>query len=212
MARTFYKSIKKSIKYWWIPLLIGILFIASGLFAFFTPEAAYVSLAMIFSLTFLLSGLFEIFFSLSNKDELDNWGWTLAFGILTTLVGLLLVTNIALSLEIFAYYVGFMILFRSISGISMSLDLKSYGVGSWGISLFTSIIGVILGFILLWNPILAGMTAVFWAGLAFISAGFYAIFFSLNLRKIKKYPGKISSELRERYEDIRKEIEKELKE
>ncbi len=211
MARTFYKSVKNSIKYWWIPLIIGIIFIGAGIFSFFTPLTAYTTLAIIFSITFLFSGIFEVVFSLSNKDELDNWGWTFAFGLVTAIVGVYLVFNPLLSLEIFAYYIGFLVLFRSISAISLSLDLKQYGVSDWGMSMFVGVIGVILGLILLFNPILAGMTAVFWAGLAFITVGFFAISFALSLRKIKKAPSKISQELRDRYEAIRKEIEHELK-
>lgn len=207
MARTFYKSIKNSIKYWWVLLIIGLLFVGLGIYSFSYPLASYAALAMIFSVSFLFSGISEIIFSIANKDEIDNWGWMLAYGIMTTIIGFLLMVNPLLSLEIFAYYVGFLVLFRSISGISYSIDLRNFGIQGWGFSMFTSIVGVILAVILLWNPQLAGFTAVIWLGLAIITSGLFAIFTSFQLKRVKNMPKRISDDLRRRYEEIRKEIE-----
>ena len=207
MARTFYKSIKNSIKYWWILLIIGLLFIGLGIYCFSFPTASYFAISVYFAVSFLFSGISEIVFSISNKDEIDSWGWTLAYGIITTIVGFMLVVNPILSLEVFAYYVGFLILFRSISGISYAFDLKNYGVKDWGVSLFLAIIGLIISLILLSSPQLAGLTAVAWLGLAVISSGLFAIFISFQLKKIKDLPNNISDDLRSRYEQIRKEIE-----
>lgn len=207
MARTFYKSIKESIKYWWILLLIGLLFIGLGVYCFVNPLASYAALSLVFSISFLFSGISEIIFSIANKDEIDSWGWTLAYGIVTTIVGFLLVVNPVLSLEVFAYYVGFLILFRSISGISHSFDLKNYGVKDWGFSLFISIISLILAIILLWTPQLAGLTAVVWLGMAVITSGLFAVFLSFQLKRIKDLPDNLSEDLKRRYAQIKQEIE-----
>ncbi|MCA4782732.1 DUF308 domain-containing protein [Empedobacter stercoris] len=207
MARTFYKSIKNSVKYWWILLIIGLLFVGLGIYTFVSPVASYVALSVFFAVSFLFSGISEIVFSLSNKDEIDSWGWTLAFGIITAIIGFMLVINPILSLEVFAFYVGFLVLFRSISGISYAFELKNYGVKDWGFSLFFAIIGLIISIILISNPQLAGLTAVMWLGLAIISSGIFAIFISFQLKRVKNLPNTISDDLRRRYEDIRKEIE-----
>ena len=207
MARTFYKSIKNSIKYWWILSIIGILFIGLGIYCFANPLASYTALSIFFAVSFLFSGISEIIFSLSNKDEIDSWGWTLAYGIVTTIVGLLLVTNPILSLEVFAAYIGFLVMFRSIAGISYAFDLKNYGVKDWSTTLTISIVGLILAFILLASPALAGLTAVTWMAFAIIASGVFAVYVSLQLKRVKGIPQKISDDLRKRYEDIRKEIE-----
>ncbi|WP_313384926.1 HdeD family acid-resistance protein [Chishuiella sp.] len=207
MARTFYKSIKNSIKYWWISLIIGLLFIGLGIYCFAFPDTSYIILSTFFAISFLFSGVSEIIFSISNKDEIDSWGWTLAYGILTTVVGFMLVVNPILSLQVFAFYVGFLFLFRSISGISYAFDLKNYGVKDWGISLFLAILGLIFSFILLSSPQLAGLTAVAWVGLAIISSGFFAIFIAFQLKKLKDLPKHASEDLKNRYNEIRKEIE-----
>ncbi|WP_313375056.1 HdeD family acid-resistance protein [Chishuiella sp.] len=207
MARTFFKSVKNSVKYWWISLIIGLLFITLGIYCFVYPTTAYLALSSFFAVAFLFSGIAEIIFSISNKDQIDNWGWTLAYGILTTVVGFMLVTNEILTLQVFSFYVGFLILFRSISGISYAFDLKNYGIKDWGISLFFAILGLVLSFILISSPELAGLTAVVWLGLAIISAGFFAIFISLQLKKLKDIPKNAPEDLKRKYDEIRKELE-----
>jgi uncharacterized membrane protein HdeD (DUF308 family) len=74
----------------------------------------------------------------------------------------MLVVNPILSLEVFAYYVGFLVLFRSISGISYAFDLKNYCNKIESVSLFLAIVGLVVSFILLSKPQLAGLTAVAW--------------------------------------------------
>ena len=66
----FFKTIRNTIKHWYVPAIIGALFIVLGGYLFTVPESAYLSLVMLFSISFLASGIMEIFFSVQNKDEL----------------------------------------------------------------------------------------------------------------------------------------------
>ena len=202
----FFKTIRNAIKYWYLPLLFGLFFVAIGIWVFKTPLESYLTLAFLFSISFIVSGLFEIVFSISNKDDLDNWGWTLTTGILTLLMGVLLVMNPGISMLTLPYYVGFVIMFRSIGAISLSLDLKSYGVLDWGTLMGIGILGVLFAFILLWNPLFAGMSVVIWTALAFIIAGIYNIYFSFKLKKLHDLPNKLSNVLMKKYEDLESEI------
>lgn len=108
-----------------------------------------------------------------------------------------------------ALYVGFVILFRSISTVSFALDVKRYGSPNWGWLLALGILGALFAIILIWNPVLAGMTIVFWTGLAFLLSGIFSIFFSMQVRKLHKHSEKISSEWRERYHALQNDLRKE---
>lgn len=186
MATNFVKSIRSSIKHWYIPLLIGILFLVIGIYTLRAPLASYVALSVLFSISFLLAGLFEIVFSISNRDELDNWGWTLTFGIITLLIGLLLVARPELSMATLPFYVGFLVMFRSISAIGFAIDLRHYHVEDWAILLVFGIIGLLFSFILLWNPLFAGLTVVIWTALALLASGVFSIYLAMKLKKLKK--------------------------
>lgn len=183
----FEKSIKNSIKHWWVPLLVGVLFLLMGAYSFYSPMGAYESLTIVFVVTFLFSGLSEISFAIANRHEIDNWGWTLTLGIVTAIIGFILFLRPLESMEVLAYFIGFWVLFRSISGISYSLDLKKYGTANWGGLLALSILGVLIGLIMILNPVLAGFTAVIWLGCGLVVAGIFAISLAFGLKKLKKH-------------------------
>lgn len=177
-------SIKAAIRHWYIPLLVGLFFIVVSVVAFTSPVTSLLTLAVLFSLSFLLGGAAEIVFSVANRHQMHNWGWTLGFGLVTFIVGVLLFLNPALSLTTLAFYIGFVILFRSISAISFSFDLRRFGSRDWGLLLAFGILGALFSFILLWNPVFAGMSVVILVALSFLSAGLFSIYFSLQLRKL----------------------------
>lgn len=210
MAFKILKSIKNRINNWWIPLLIGIVFIFAGIYTLLNPSISYLTLSLIFSVSFLFSGVSEIIFSISNRKEMDNWGWFLAYGILTTVVGLILINNPLITLEVFSFYIGFLILFRAISGISVSFDLKDFGMENWWIILVLSILLLSFAIMALVFPSLAGLTAVYWVGMGIILAGVISIYYSIQLKRIKNIPDRISDDLRKRYESLKEEINKKI--
>lgn len=207
---TFFKTVKNAIKHWYIPLLTGVLFIFLGIYTLTSPQESYLALSVLFSLTFIASGVSEIYFAISNREALDNWGWILFFGIISLMIGILMIANPALSMITMPFYVGFLVLFRSIAGISFALDLKSYGVLDWGNLMIAAILGLLFSFILIWNPLFAGISIVIWTGLSLIFAGGYAIFLSFKLKKLKDSPERISKDLKEKWDKLNEEINQEL--
>jgi len=199
-----------TVKNWYIPLIVGILFISAGIFAFASPQATYYTLSLLFSTSFLIAGFFEVVFSIANRKYMDNWGWTLVFGLVTFFFGFVMTLQPEFSMLTLAVFVGFTLLFRSIAAISFAIDIKDYGVSQWGLLLALGIIGIILSLILLINPELAGATLVMWTGFTFIALGVFSIFLSLRLRKVKHVAKNISKDLRSRFEAISKEIKEEM--
>ena len=74
------------------------------------------------------------------------------------------------------------------------------------------VLGLLLGFILLWNPAFAGLTAVVLTAMALVITGIYSIMISLKLKKLHDLPKKVSKELINRYHEAEKEIIKALEE
>lgn len=173
-----------SIKHWYLPLLVGIVLLLLGIYVFITPLASYLALSLIFSISFLVSGILQITFSLVNRKELHSWGWYLAGGILYALLGLILVSHPELSIATLPFVVGFFLLFKSVNALAWAYDLKHMGVRRWGNIAIAAVLGIIFSFILLWNPIFAGASLVIWTGLAFMFAGFAGILFSIYLKRM----------------------------
>ncbi|MBN3583976.1 DUF308 domain-containing protein [Algoriphagus aestuarii] len=194
MTNRPFKTIQKALSYWYLLTIIGVLFILLGMYVFSTPLASYLVLATLFSLSFLASGLSELTFAYGNRKQLDHWGWFLASGLVSTMIGILLLTNPALSMVTLPLYVGFGVLFKSIVGISFALSLKDHG-DEYQSLLWMGIAGVILSFILIWNPGIIGMTLVTITALIFILLGIVAVLFSLKLKKLHDLPGKIKDKI-----------------
>lgn len=190
MPNPFLKTIKGAVKHWYLPLIVGLLFLVIGVYTFMSPVEAYITLAILFSISYIFSGISDIFFAISNRHELDNWGWALAIGVATLLVGILLYIHPEITMVTLPFMIGFLMLFRSVSGIGFALDLKNYGGNSWGYLLALGILGTLVSFFLLFNPIAAGMTLVAATGLVMLIIGIFHVFLALKLRKLRgKFKG-----------------------
>jgi uncharacterized membrane protein HdeD (DUF308 family) len=210
MSTSPLKTVVSSIKHWWIPLIIGVVLAGAGIYVFATPLASYLALSLIFSVSFLVSGILQMTFAIANRKELNSWGWYLAGGILYTLFGILLVSRPEISIVTLPFVVGFFVLFKSANALAWAYDLNSMGIKNWGNIAIVAVLGLIFSFILLWNPLFAGLSLVIWTGLAFLLTGIASIMLSFHLKKIKDIPGKISDDLKQRIESIKNEYHQAL--
>jgi len=185
MATTILNSAQSAVKNWWISLLLGILYIIAGIWVFQTPLASYVSLSIVFSVFIFASGISQIVFSISNKNEIQGWGWYLAGGILDLIIGILLITHPLMTMAILPFYVGFWLLFQGFMAIGLSFQFKSAGMPSWGWLLFLGFLTLLFSFLLLANPVFAGLSIVYMTAFALITAGIFRIFLAFDLKKIK---------------------------
>lgn len=153
----------------------------------------------------------EIFFSVQNKDELDGWGWYFASGIFTLIIGIILVTKPLVAGTTLPFFVGFILLFRSIQGLGFAFELKNYGVIRWVNLAIVSVLGMVLSILLVANLIFAGISLVVLTALSFIFAGVASIVLAFQLKKLKTLPQKNSKKLKEKIEDLKEEYYKKIK-
>ncbi|AIM39236.1 membrane protein [Sphingobacterium sp. ML3W] len=189
MENPILEKIKSSVKHWYIPLILGILFILVGIWVSRTPLAAYLTLAIIFATTFLVAGILEIIYAIVNRNTLNHWVWELISGIIGLFLGFLLISNPAISMVALSLYVGFGILFYSITGIGKALELKKHGFKGWIYTMIIGVAGLILSFIMIWNPVFGGMTIVFYTSFSFIILGVLNIFLSIKMKGLNKRLG-----------------------
>ncbi len=184
MENSLLNTAKNSVRYWYLPLIFGILFIIVGIWVFITPMASFVTLSYIFAFTFLFAGLLEVIYAISNRRTIYNWGWSLAGGIIGLIVGFLLVSNPGISMVALPLYVGFAIVVYAIGGIGRSVALRRYRIRSWGYLMFTSVLGLVFGLLMMFNPVFGGLTIVIYTALSFITLGAIYIFLAIRMRKI----------------------------
>lgn len=177
-------------------MIIGVLFILFGIYIFTKPLETYITLSVFFSVSFIVSGIFDIYFSIQNKDVLNGWGWYFVSGLLTLIMGIYLISNPVISLAVLPFYVGFTMLFRSFQLLGHSFDLRNLKILNWGNLAIVSVLGILLSFILIFNPMFSGFSIVVVTALTFIFVGISSVFLSFNLKKIKDLPEKIADEFK----------------
>lgn len=207
---TFLKTIRNTVKYWYAPAIIGVLFIVLGVYIFTVPEMTYLSLVVLFSYSFLFSGVLEIWFSIENRRELEGWGWYLASGIFSLLIGILLVIHPVMAAATLPLFVGFSLLFRSFQGLGFAFELRNYGVLKWENLALVSVLGIIFSFLLIANPIVTGVSLVVLTALSFIFVGVNAVVLAFQLRKLKTLPGRVQKDLKDKIESLKEEYYKNL--
>ncbi len=204
------KSFTKTVKHWYFPLILGVLFIICGLYVFVSPAETYLTLALLFALSFLVWGLSDVFFSIDNRKLLRSWGWYFVGGLVSLLMGFYLLIHPVVSMEVLPFVVGFMLLFRSFELLGFAFEVKEAGVLNWGNLAIASVLGIIVSFVLLAWPVFTGVWLVVLTGLAFIFTGIASIILSLNLKKLKAWGDKLSGDLKDRIEKLNSEIKEAL--
>ncbi|QKJ64145.1 DUF308 domain-containing protein [Flavobacterium sp. M31R6] len=192
---TIIKSFSNVAKHWYLPLILGILFIICGIWAFRSPIGTYLALSILFSVSFIVSGIGDIAFAVVNVKTLKSWGWHLVSGLISFLLGIYLVAYPGLSMSILSFVVGFTLLFRSFLLLGFSFELKELGVKSWGWTTVMSVLCVLFCFMLLSNPIFTGLSIAMFTALSFIFSGIASIVLSFGLKRIKKSFKEMNAEI-----------------
>ncbi|GGB02439.1 HdeD family acid-resistance protein [Puia dinghuensis] len=174
-----------AIRNWWWFIIVGLLFIVSGIAVLSRPLEGYVSLSVLFSIAILGIGISQIVFAIGNKDILPGWGWTLASGIIDVAVGAYLFMFPVVTMATLPYFVGFWLMFRSFYIMGASMDIQSFGISGWGWLFSGGILLLILSGLILYFPTAAAVGIVAWSGLAFLTGGLLSIVLAFKLRGIK---------------------------
>lgn len=194
-------TIANAIKHWYIPMIIGLLFIIFWGYIFTVPLEAYMTLSILFSVSFIISWVLEIFFAIQNRKELDSWAWYLTAWVFGLIVWILLLINQETSMAILPFVVGFVLLLRSVQLMGIAFDLKKYKVIRWWNLAIIGVIGIVISILLILNPTFTGISLVVLTALGFIILWVALIVLSFDLKKVKKVAKKVKEEIKEMIEE-----------
>ena len=184
--KSFIDTINFGVKNWWVSLLLGLLYILIAICLMFTPLASYVALSVLFSVSMFVSGTLEILFAVTNRKNISSWGWYLAGGIIDMILGFYLIAYPLLSMEVIPFIIAFWLMFRGFSSVGYAMDLKRYGTKDWGWYIALGILAVICSLIILWQPAVGAIYAVYMISFAFLIIGFFRIMLSFELKNLHK--------------------------
>lgn len=174
-------------KYWWLPLISGLIFIGFGVWCLCDPSASLPILAYIFAGFIGLIGIFNLVYGLANTGRNEGWGWAAAGGVVEILFSILLffIPTPVLT-YVFAYGVGIYIIFMSIYSFFDSYSMSRYSSSLfWWILLFL-LASLVFALIFILGPIGGAVLGWLYIGISFICYGVFRILISAKLNKINR--------------------------
>ncbi len=107
-------------------LLAAILYVGAGIVLLSNPIEGSISLTFLLGVIYTILGLVRIFFSMSIR--LPHWGWSLTNGVITLLLGVLILSSWpASSLFIIGLFVGIDIFFCGLAYTMVAIGMRKGG-------------------------------------------------------------------------------------
>lgn len=142
LMKAFYKS----------SLATSIILLIIGLLLFFKSTEAIIGLSYIIGIILIVLGLVAIimFFKESSEDLKNDLN--IVYGIVSLVFGILMIVNPEALANFIPFVVGIIILINSAIKITYAVEAKNDNDDIWKSSLIMSIISLICGIIILFNP------------------------------------------------------------
>ncbi|MEI7013064.1 HdeD family acid-resistance protein [Leptospira licerasiae] len=173
-------------KHWWLQILVGILWIATGIITVLFPGQSFLVLALAFSVILAATGASHIIFSLYNRRHTEIFIWNLVVGVLDILIGSLLFIHPEITAVTLPFVFGFLLIFRSVSLISFSIEIRRLRNSHWGYVLVLGISTLLFAIFVLFFPLIGIFTIVFWTGVGFLVSGLGNLYLGWKEFKIER--------------------------
>ncbi|MGG5372721.1 HdeD family acid-resistance protein [Enterococcus sp. AZ196] len=159
--------------------LMGLLFILVSLLSFRDPQSSLLAIVYVFALSAILKGIFELFFR-RKIHEFTNQKSTflIVLGVFDLLVGIFFLFNLSAGLVALPFVFAIWFLFDSIAGLLTASIYKIESTGYYWFHVIVNVIGILLGIMLLFNPLTSALTLAFLVGFYFMMAGISLIAYS----------------------------------
>ena len=170
---------------WWLLLFFGVISIIVGIFCVMQPVEAIETLAWLFAVWLIVTGIFEVIRSFSSGLGGGMRALLIITGALSLILGFVALRSfwdddVVLAGWILAIFIGISFLFRGFSVLFMGIEGKGQPGRGWNI--FAGIVIIIGGMIILTAP--ASIIALAWVvGIWLIVMGIFEIISSFMVRK-----------------------------
>ena len=108
----------------WAHALLGVLFIAVGIWALVHPYDTFKTLAALVGVFLLIKGIFDITVAFVTKEEFELWWMQLVIGLIEIMLAFWVAGNFREKAILLVIYIGIIALSRGISEIFVAFKLK----------------------------------------------------------------------------------------
>src|SRR5688500_17395411 len=142
----------------WSRLLIGVFFVIIGVFIISFAEENLFAITWLIGIVFVINGLIEIFVR-RNMNQATQKGSTLliVLGIINIIIGMLILFNLVTSTTFIVYLFAIWFIINAVLNIFTITPAEGSNKRFRMVSILLNIIEIILGVILLFNPLIAAV-------------------------------------------------------
>lgn len=165
---------KKSLSFRVLSCILGVLFIAMGFVALRSnPVDNLVSLTLFLGLLILIKGIFDFVNYFQVKKLAGSASpFFIISGILDVILGILLLTNSYIGVVGLPFMLALWFVFDSIEGLIHSRFNRLISKGYYWASIILRLLGLAMGILLLFDPVIAILTLSFMVGFYMMVFGF----------------------------------------
>ncbi len=171
---------------WKLLILKGIVFVGIALMSFLYPFQAFFGFAVYLGVGVMLNGAFILASAFLNKAGTSGRKWLLVFGILDLVSGMMLQSNIMISMLLFPFVTGFWIILTGLFQIAGSIAIKDH-VKGWQLVLLVGLLSIFLGGFIMANPFASNYKSVYLIGIYSLTTGILYLVYSFRVRKFSKW-------------------------
>ncbi len=168
--------------------LAAILCIILGVIVIANPSGTMASFAVLISAAMIIAGIFNIYYAvLVTRFKGKKAVYFLAEGIISALLGILLLSNTEALKNLIPLMVGFWIALKGTTSIISAIDMKKYNHPRWNIFLTAGICAVLIAVLIAAFPAIISVYLSLILGLFLILIGILLIlflFYNIKLRNL----------------------------
>jgi uncharacterized membrane protein HdeD (DUF308 family) len=166
MNETLYEAEVKEFTWgWWLLLLVGLLSIAAGVIVLLKPSDSLATLAVIVGIFLLADGMLELISSFSRRTS--NRGMVALFGVLTAVIGVLLIRHPIGGVAAVALLIGIWLIAAGVIRIVTASEEPE----RQGWHAFAGVLELIAGIVIVATPSIGFATLAILVGIGFILNG-----------------------------------------
>jgi uncharacterized membrane protein HdeD (DUF308 family) len=180
MESGFQEEVREMTWGWWLLVLVGVLSIVAGVIVLFKPSDSLPTLAVIVGIFMLADGILEM--ASAFMRGVENRGLVALFGVLTSIVGVLLIRHPVSGVAFVALLIGIWLI--AIGVLRVATAFEEYDHRVW--HALAGVVELIAGIVIVANPDIGFATLAVLVGIGFILNGIAMIALGRGVHQVRK--------------------------
>lgn len=176
----FEAEVKALTSGWWLLVAVGLLSIAAGVIVLFKPSDSLATLAVIVGIFILIDGIVELVDSLLGETR--NRGMVALFGVITAIVGVLLIRHPVGGVTFVALLIALWLIAVGVIRFATAFDEPEHR----GWYALLGLVEMVAGIVIVANPDIGYATLAVLVGIGFILNGIATAILGWGMHEVRK--------------------------